>query len=146
MDPLDLSMFGYCRTFGWSSGRTVKEAFGCYRTVGWLSGVRVGLKYTFWDQIQIKLSQIRYKLNITLPDCNSNANFQFKYIYTAIFDSNTIQVHCHFWDVIQIWFKYVACVSIIVQVYHSGWSFVFGLTDWLQAGLLDCPYLYCCTN
>ena len=64
---------------------------------------RVWSKYTFWDQIQIHLSQIKYKC-IAFLDFNSNTN-------TLLF-------------FIQIRFKYVDRVSIIVQVYHSGWNFV----------------------
>ena len=44
--------------------------------------LRVGSKYTFWDQIQIQLSQIKYKY-ITFLDFNSNKNT------LIISDSNT---------------------------------------------------------
>ena len=54
-----------------------------------------------------------------------------KLIQNAVFYSNTIKLHCNFWNLIQIWFKYMARVSIIVQVYYSGWNVVFDM-------------IYCC--
>ena len=58
---------------------------------------------------------------IAFLDLNSNKNVHFKNEYTAIIYSHTIQIHCHFWNVIQVQFKYVDRVSVIVQVYRSLW-------------------------
>ena len=61
---------------------------------------KVGSKYTFWDQMQIQLGQIKFKY-IAFPDFNSNiiTNFQFKYKYTVIC---FIQIRFHYIDRFEI--------------------------------------------
>ena len=60
-------------------------------TVAW----NQGWVHTFWDQIQIQFSKIKFKY-IVFPDFNSNKKIPHQIKYTARFYSNTIQLHCHF--------------------------------------------------
>ena len=75
-----------------------------------------------WGQIHILSSNTKtllFQISIQIQISNLSTN-------TLPF---FIQVHCRFFNLIQILFRHVACVSIIGQVYHSGWNFVFGLID-----------------
>ena len=90
--------------------------------LGHINGIsgRVGSKYTF----------LGIKYNLAKSNSNTNILFFQISIQLSIYNSNkmpfycnTIQIHCHFLNLIEIWIKYVARVSIIFQVYHNGWSF-----------------------
>ena len=92
---------------------------------------RVGSKYTFWDQVQIQLSQIKY---IAFLDFNRNT-LPFFVLNTVPFWRKKIQ--------------YMECVSIIVQVHHSAWNFDFGLIDCccqIYYTVLTCTLLSPCTG
>ena len=60
------------------------------------------------DQVQIKIC------------CFSRSQFKynFRYKYIAILYSTTIQIHCNF----LMRFKYMAQVSVLIQVYHSEYN------------------------
>ena len=66
-----------------------------------VSMIRIGSKYTFWDHIQIQLSQMKY----AVFQISIQIQIRFKNSPT-----NTLQ------SINQIRFKYIAPVSVLVQV------------------------------
>ena len=81
---------------------------------------RVGLKYPFWDKIQ--LGQIKFKCAV-FPGFNTNAFFQFKCI--AIFDSNTYFIYF-----LQIQFTNMINKQTNYQI-HALYDFT---THWIKPG------------
>ena len=67
----------------------------CCPYQGWVQMHILGFKYNSANNKIQCLSRFQFKYNLL-----------FKYKYTAIFYSNMIQIHCHFWNLIQIRFKY----------------------------------------
>ena len=136
-------------------GDRVQEEYSsqlCETTGRILELPRPQVTYCVFQQIAEELisassgwTRVRHFLNSLSQGCgqihilNSNTNmllFQIS-IQIQLQISNLTQIHCHFlfkyiagfFNLIQVLFRYVACVSIIGQVYHSAWNFVFGLID-----------------